>query len=334
MNAPRARPVPEAVGIVGAGRAGLTLALALRQRRHPVWLWVRDSARREALLADPAIGADPGLRLDAFPQPDWAALPTVALAVPDGALLDVASDLQLRGALGPQALLFHLAGALPASHLEAALRALPSLRLAAAHPLAALPDLLTLAPGPPRRAGLRALKGATWALDGTPEALAALRRLVGKLGRHMLQLAPADRAAWHAAAAIVANDLAALLMVGEAVARAAGVEATAIRAGHLHLAHSALQALAALPTAAPLWRGLTGAVRRGDAATIGHHLEVLQQAALATPNNAPLQAAAPAHQLLSSVLVETLATAQALDAAQLRALRHALLAAASKLSGG
>ena len=287
-------------------------------------LFVRDADRRAALLADPAIGADPDLRVDAAAGPDWAALPAVALAVPDGALVDVAAELRRRGAIGPTALIFHLAGALPAAHLAAPLAGLLSLQIAAAHPLAALPDPLTLVPGPARRAGLRALTGATWALCGEPDAILALRRLVGPLIRHTLRLAPADRAAWHAAAAIVANDLAALLMIGEAVALSAGVEPAAVRAGHLHRAHSALQALAAVPAKGPLWRGLTGAVRRGDAATIGHHLAVLQQAAAEAPALAALQAAAPTHRLLSSVLVESLAAGQALDTVQLRALRAAL----------
>ena len=78
------------------------------------------------------------------------------------------------------------------------------------------------------------------------------------------------KAAYHAGAAFAANYTTALVAVAERLARSAGIPAEVAGRLYLPLIRGAAANLEAGPAAA-----LTGPVRRGDAATVAAHLEVL-----------------------------------------------------------
>lgn len=261
--------------VLGGGRLGATLARDLARAGHAVQLVVRSAPRRDALAAHgtwQAVGLR--ARLDACEGPVDALL----AAVPDRALAEVAPLLATPPWRDVMAL--HLSGA--ASPL--ALAATPARRgCGALHPLAAVVDPVGVAAGQ-----ASPLRGALMAVGGDAAAQALAERLACDLGGVAVQVDAAQRAAYHAAAALIANDWVALADAAVQSAIAAGLEPTVARRGLLHLARTAWTALDQLPDGAPLVGGLTGAVARGDAATLRAHMEALQR----DPNAAALHRAA------------------------------------------
>ena len=103
----------------------------------------------------------------------------------------------------------------------------------------------------------------TFAVAGDPLA----RLMVESLGGRMVEVADADRAAYHAAACIAANHVVALLGQVERVAVSVGLDVEAF----LPLTRAAVDDVAALGPR----RALTGPAVRGDWATLSRHLDAL-----------------------------------------------------------
>lgn len=253
------------IALVGAGRAGCSMAAALG-RHGPVTLVARARWRRQAVtgwLAGAGLAAKVHVVADLR---DVAAVDTVLFAVPDGALAEAA-----RSAIGHGRAWLHLSGAMDAAAID--VDGAPPV-LGAAHPLASLPDPVATAATADRAAA--PLVGALLALDGSAGAIALGQALASAVGAVGWPVAGPGRAAYHAAAAVVANDLIGLLNLGETLAASAGLPTSVARAALVHLARTALDAAAAVDPARSLAHGLTGAVARGDAGTLGRHLQVLE----------------------------------------------------------
>lgn len=170
----------------------------------------------------------------------------VILAVPDGVVADVAR------ALAPgDAAVMHLAGSLGLDSLHG------HSRVASVHPLVSLPDV---------ERGAANLRGAWFAVAGDSDVTSAI---VGALSGRAIAVADADRVAYHAAAAIAANHLVALLGQVERIAASIDVPLEA----YLDLARGALDNVAAVGPAA----ALTGPVARDDWATVARHLDAIPE---------------------------------------------------------
>jgi predicted short-subunit dehydrogenase-like oxidoreductase (DUF2520 family) len=164
--------------------------------------------------------------------PDDAVAPTAAAVVPEMAT----TVLHLSGSLGLDVLA-------------------PHPRRAALHPLVPLPNAVVGA--------TRLASGVTFAVSGDPVA----RLLALSLGGRVVEVADADRAAYHAAACIAANHVVALLGQVERVAASAGLDLEAF----LPLTRAAVDDVAALGPR----RALTGPAMRGDWDTLSRHLDAL-----------------------------------------------------------
>jgi len=170
----------------------------------------------------------------------------VLLCVPDGQIAAAAHTVP------PGPLVGHCSGA---TGLEVLEREGFSL-----HPLMSVP-----AGSPPA-----VLRGAGCAVDATtPRALAVAEALAGALGLTAARVAPEDRVAYHAAAAMAANFLVALEAAAERLAATAGV--TRAQLAPLVLA-TAAQWAALGPEAA-----LTGPIARGDEAVVARHREAIAE---------------------------------------------------------
>ena len=321
--------------IVGAGRAGTSLALALATRpgASAVHLICRNAERRAELqrwcahlplhvLAAPTLAAQ-HVALVIFATADrdlgvaamtWHATtsPGTTPRTPDPSGRSVQTWLHLSGVADPEALrVSGHRGAVGSCH---PLAAIPDpLRAVQRHAVSPLPDveLTTLA----ARAS-RPLRGAFFALAGDPEAITQARLVALSVQGDPHVVSVAGRPAYHGAASVVANDLVALLAIGERLCQRAGLPAAAARPALLHLARTALDAVETA-SAAPqdsLARGLTGAVGRGDADTLIAHLSALAE----TPD------AAEAHRRLSRVLLDLVVSAGGLDPERAEAVRLAL----------
>ena len=167
---------------------------------------------------------------------DAAGAEVVLLAVPDGEIAAAAA------AVSPGPLVGHLSGATTLAPL-------------APHEAFSLHPLMTVT------GAETSFAGAAAAIAGsTPRALATARALAEHLGMRAIEVADADRAAYHAAASIAANFLVALESAAERLAATTGLD----RAALAPLARAALDNWAALGGE----RALTGPIARGDAETV------------------------------------------------------------------
>lgn len=112
--------------------------------------------------------------------------------------------------------------------------------------------------------------GATAAVAGATErARACATALAGALGMHPVQIADADRAAYHAAACVASNFLVTLEGLAERLARSAGLE----REPLVGLVEATVANWAALGAE----RALTGPIARGDEATVARQREAIAE---------------------------------------------------------
>ncbi|MBL9024138.1 MAG: DUF2520 domain-containing protein [Myxococcales bacterium] len=220
--------------VVGRGKVGRALAAAARARRLRV---VSHAARALPELIGPC-----DLVVLASRDPDLPRLvPLVAAAL-----------------RAPTAVV-HCSGALSAEVLGA-LRS-GGHAVGAMHPLASF----ATARQPP------ALEGVALVVSGDAPARRMARRLGRKLGMCCFEPARLDPAAYHAAAAIVANGSAALAAAAEALLTRAGFDPSV----HGRLLGPLLGSVGENITRLGPRAALSGPVRRGDVATIERHLAVV-----------------------------------------------------------
>jgi predicted short-subunit dehydrogenase-like oxidoreductase (DUF2520 family) len=240
------------VAIIGAGRMGQGLALALTAAGREVVLL----SRRQRELAPPLV-LHRGPRRDAV-----GAAGLVLLAAPDDAIPEIATELADERAIGPSQVVLHLSGVLD----RRALRPLEAsgAGLGSFHPLQTIAD---------PSSAVERLAGCYVGIEGDDRALAMGKRLAADLRMQPVELATDRKATYHAAAVFAANYTIALAGIAERLARSAGVPPEV--AGQLYrpLMEGAVSNLELGPAAA-----LTGPIRRGDVATVRAHLAALDPA--------------------------------------------------------
>lgn len=250
----------EAVGIIGPGRAGLGLALALSRAGYAVSL----HGRRKKAVPKPltlTVGAG-----DA-PPPWLSRVGVVILAVKDDGIRPLAEQLArpregvgVGGAIGPEHVVLHLSGV----QGQEALGPLVPTRAA----LGSLHPLQTIAE--PERAPDR-LKGAWASVEGMPRALEVAERLAKDLGMRPFRITAKAKAVYHAGAVFASNYFVVVEAVAQRLLRHAGLSDAEAWAALRPLVEGTMENLVReQPIAA-----LTGPVARGDEQTIRRHLESL-----------------------------------------------------------
>jgi predicted short-subunit dehydrogenase-like oxidoreductase (DUF2520 family) len=248
------RGLPRTFALVGPGRAGTILALALVDSgARCVGVAGRSTDATSTRRVAARLGA-PSLRLeDAGRDADL-----VVVATPDAVIATVAAA--VAPALEKGALVIHLSGSSTLHELDGVVLARGDVAVGSLHPLQSLPS----------ETRNDRLRGSWCAVEGPPE----VDRLALSLGMHPFRLDPAARAAYHAAACVASNHLVALLGQVERLARAAGAPPEAF----LPLVRTTLDNVAALGSVG----ALTGPVARGDAGTVAAHLGALPEDERAT----------------------------------------------------
>jgi predicted short-subunit dehydrogenase-like oxidoreductase (DUF2520 family) len=238
------------VTIIGAGRMGQGLGLALKRRGYKVALVARTPRD-----VTPPLMLHQGSRAEATSGAEL-----VLIATPDDAIGSVAAELAAEDAITRDQVVLHLSGLLDRNAL------LPLESTGAGfgsfHPLQSVAEAGTAA---------ERLKGAYVGIEGDDRALVAAERLANTLRMIPVRIPAAAKPAYHAGAAFVANYTVALVGVAERLARAAGVPPEIAARIYLPLLGGAVANLNSLGPAA----ALTGAVRRGDEQTIRAHLKAL-----------------------------------------------------------
>ncbi|MGQ9752925.1 MAG: DUF2520 domain-containing protein [Thermoanaerobaculaceae bacterium] len=245
--------------IVGAGRCGLQLALALA-RKTPVFAGVVCRSNSSFVRASAVLPKEQILSWSQeFPQNT-----NLLIAVQDRKLEAVVQALGQRKSAHP--VILHTSGSrgpqplAPLKETGAALGVF--------HPLVPFPH--------PSRPRVR-LQGATVTLAGDPEAVAAARILAQGLGMRPVICSSLDWRLYHAAANLAGPLLYALLLTARQELARAGFPQEEAATSLQVLARSVLHQV----SRAQAWELLTGPMARGDTTTVQAHLAVLESKARA-----------------------------------------------------
>jgi predicted short-subunit dehydrogenase-like oxidoreductase (DUF2520 family) len=242
------------VGIVGPGRAGIALAVALREAG--VRLLGVHGRRRKRLPH--------GIKLTVGAAPRWLDRASVILlAVQDDEIAPLVKAWTQRQALRRGQVVLHLSGVRSSSVLDP-LRE-HGVFIGGMHPLMTamgVPDV-----------DADNLAAATFALEGDAAAVRAGRMLAEAVGARSVLLDPAQRPRYHAGAVFAANYVTAMLATAEDLLVSAGFTVPAARAALLPLSGAALMNAAG---AGPM-KALTGPIVRGDTDTIRTNLKALNR---------------------------------------------------------
>jgi predicted short-subunit dehydrogenase-like oxidoreductase (DUF2520 family) len=249
-------PARLSVGVVGTGRAGTAMAVALARAGHKI---VAASAVSQASLLR-ASRSLPGVPVER-PERVVALADLVLLTVPDDALPALVTGLAATGVPLAGRLVAHASGRHGLAVLDPVVRrgALPL----ALHPVMTF----TGRPDDAERIG-----GSTFGVTAPEPLRPVAEALVVEMGADPVFIAEQDRGLYHAALASAANHLVTLVVQAADLLRAAGVADPAKMLGPLLSA--ALENALTLGDAA-----LTGPVARGDADTVAAHVRAISRAA-------------------------------------------------------
>jgi predicted short-subunit dehydrogenase-like oxidoreductase (DUF2520 family) len=242
-----------AIGLIGPGRAGVGLALALAQAGYSVRLHGRNTKKIPASLTL-TVG-------DGAKPPTWIGdVAVVILTVRDDAITPLATSLANARVIAERHVVLHLSGA----QGQEALGPLVGTRaaLGSMHPLQTIvePELT------PAR-----LKGAWAAVEGMPRAVEAGEQIAKDLGMRPFRIATKSKAIYHAGAVFASNYLVVVEAIAQRLLRHAGLSDADAWAALRPLVEGTLENLSRHEPR----EALTGPVVRGDTATIVRHLESL-----------------------------------------------------------
>lgn len=239
--------------VIGAGRVGTALALALcRKGLELKYLADRSSARAREVSKLIGQGRATGdNRLAA------RSAGLIFICVPDdliGKLVEEISVVELSGKF-----VFHTSGALSSDLLQPLAR--KGARVASFHPAQTFAE-------PVAKPGI--FKGIYIGLEGQPEAVEIGKKLAARLGAQALLLSPAEKPLYHLALSISSNFLVMLLFEVKKLLKKVGLEESAILEILTPLLNKTLQNVKNLGLEA----SLTGPVARGDLQTVKKHLAI------------------------------------------------------------
>lgn len=264
MPDPKRKEKPE-VSVIGAGRLGTTLAVALANKGYPIRSVVArraDSARKAARLLDPAKILNPATQvLAAKNLGSVRPADLYLISTPDDQIANVAAALAKHVSRGkPTAL--HTSGALSADVL-APLRE-KGWSTGSIHPLIAVSG------------GKAELRGAFWSVEGDRSALRLGKSIVRDLGGKSFSIRSEDKPLYHAAAVMSAGNVTALFDVALEMLVQCGLTRKMARSILVPLIKSTVQNLETKDPA----DALTGTFARGDLETVKLHLASLKRSKL------------------------------------------------------
>jgi predicted short-subunit dehydrogenase-like oxidoreductase (DUF2520 family) len=256
MDAEPEHPARLKVGIIGPGRVGAALGVALTRAGHEVVA--------VAAVSDLSVGRArehfPGVPLT-DPAGVVEAADLVLLTVPDDALPGLVNGLVTIGAPVPGRLLAHTSGRYGISVLEPATRQ-------GALPLALHPVMTVTG----RSDDLQRLRGISYGITTLEQLRPVAEVLVIEMDGEPVFIAEEHRDLYHAALASAANHLVTLVTEACDLLQLAGAGDPARMLSPL--LYAALDNALRLGDA-----GLTGPVARGDAGTVAGHLAALRETA-------------------------------------------------------
>lgn len=245
------------VGIVGGGKLGTTLAMALAKMQKLEWMLVRSATRLETLASIVSSEVPLLQELDYIPHPPQL----IILAVPDSAIETVAADIAAHfGSSLAGCTVVHCSGAYSIEPLTECM--MNGALCAAVHPFQTFTGETDTV-----------LRGIAWGIDCMNDSEDFLSGCIMALGGTPIILSEHTRqhkAQYHAAAVAASNFLVAAITHAKALAYHAGIEPEVFLPPIILTAvENCLNTLDAETTP------LTGPISRGDAETVSRHLIAL-----------------------------------------------------------
>lgn len=245
-------PIPFRTALLGAGNVGTAVAELLRRagnRPLAVSSRTEGSARRAAERLHAPVGSPhAGAEAD-----------VILVGVPDAVLPEI--DDLLAPRLGPGRIVWHFAGAYGIEAFPHVVEAGGA--VAALHPVQACPSV---------DVAIARLPGSAWGVTVSEGLEKWASTVVSEhLGGIPIPVPEFDRPAWHAAAVITSNGMAALMATGEQILAGLGIDAPEKVLGPLARGtiDNGVEGGGAAVT-------LTGPVVRGDVGTVERHVAALR----------------------------------------------------------
>lgn len=246
--------MPE-ISIIGAGRLGTALAVALARKGYSIRSLVARNprhARQTANLLDAEVQVLAAEKLHWLDPAD-----AYLITTPDDQIREVAARLtRLKVARRVTAL--HTSGALSAEALAPLRR--KGWNIGSIHPLISVTSVETL------------LQNAFWSIEGDTPARRLARRIVRDLEGKSFTISAEDKALYHAAAVMSSGNVVALFDVAVEMLIQCGLNRKMARKILLPLLASTINNL---QTKDPV-HALTGTFSRGDIETVKRHLKALK----------------------------------------------------------
>lgn len=255
------------VTVIGAGRLGQALAIALKSCQYPILSLV--ARRRPKAEQAAALIGNGGPQPRALTPGQLAKLPPtdlILIATPDDAIEETAQRLSKLFGSEKRATVLHTSGAL-SSEVLGSLAAV-GFETGSIHPLVSISDPV---------AGAESLRGAFYCLEGTRKAKTMAASLVRDLGGSSFTIKRESKALYHAAAVMASPHLVALFDLATELLAACGLSQVESQQVLLPLLESTVNNL---KNSNPQ-QALTGTFARGDVATVRRHLAALSSKELA-----------------------------------------------------
>lgn len=247
------------VSIIGTGRLGTTLAVALARRGYSLRSLVArrvQSARKAASLLDAEVQVLAAKQLRTLIRADL-----FLITVPDDQIPQVARELSEINA-DQKVTALHTSGAL-SSDVLAPLRE-KGWSTGSIHPLMSVSGT---------QDGDDSLRGAFWSVEGDRSALRLGKAIVRELGGKSFSIRSEDKPLYHAAAVMASGNVTALFDVALEMLGECGLDRKTARSVLVPLIASTVRNL---ETKDPS-QALTGTFSRGDVETVKRHVAALKK---------------------------------------------------------
>jgi predicted short-subunit dehydrogenase-like oxidoreductase (DUF2520 family) len=237
------------LSIIGSGHLARTLGRLWQQKGD---IDLRDVLSRSLANADAACrfigGGKPVVAYAALTPAD-----AYLIATPDDQIAACCQELAASGLLSPSVVVFHCSGALPSTVLAPA--AACGALIASIHPVRsfASPEQVAVS-----------FAGTWCGIEGDEAALAVLRPLFTGIGAKLIDIDPAAKTVYHAAAVFACNYVVTLLDVAVQAYGRAGIPEEVAMQMMAPLVHKTVEQAFAAGTAA----ALSGPIARGDMETV------------------------------------------------------------------
>ncbi len=258
IASPRKNKKPT-VSIVGSGRLGTALAVALASSHYEIEALVSrkiaHARRATALLGSATI---------ALSEKEMQALPAskiILITTPDGEILKTANRIAALETSPRGRTVLHTSGALAAAEVLAPLAA-AGFATGSIHPLVSISE---------PRSGAEKLRGAFYCVEGDAAASRVARSIVKDLQGHSFHIDSNFKPLYHAAAVMASGHVTALVALATEMLVHCGLDERTARRVLLPLLESTVANLSISEPAI----ALTGTFARGDLVTVRRHLQAI-----------------------------------------------------------